>query len=82
MNSFSGVEPERVFASLLLREIGVWEEQYKNKIKNKTPKINEEELREKVMNASSRKFKEKFNKVVVIKILKLRNIQNQKTIRK
>jgi len=66
------INKERILAGLLLEEIYEWEEGYKLKILQKYPQISVENLREKIVNAKARRFEEKHNKIIYIKIKRLK----------
>jgi len=64
--------PERVLAAILLEEIYTWQDKYEEKLKDKYPNINEEELREKILNAKTRKFRSQYDKILFIKLKRLK----------
>ena len=55
----------------LLNEIYVWEKMYREKLIKKKPLLPENEVNDTVTIASDRKFREKFNDVLKIKIKKI-----------
>ena len=64
--------PERILSALLLEEIYQWQDTYREKLKTKYPYLSEEKIRDKILTAEARKFREKHNKILYIKLKKLK----------
>lgn len=75
MNQIPYKEPEKILAKILLREIYMWEEKYKENVIKNQPYLSQDEINNKVMNASARKFREQFNKVLKIKMMSLVSVK-------
>ena len=64
-------EPEKILAKILLYEIGAWEEKYKENLIKDRPLLSEREIDDRVIDASARKFRNQFSKVLKIKTISL-----------
>ena len=76
MNFLEIKEPEKIMAKALLIDIYNWKDKKKEYLMDKYPNLPKEDLENKIQNAFARKFRNQFNTIINIKLLRILNKKN------